>query len=353
MTYRIHFGVADLARTRVADSPRPLLELSIAVRQLQERSHPMRLGAWRHRALAGLHPRSRMVLDLIPNRGWSPTFLGDPVAGTPWELLDRLRATSRARLRDELLETAGRAQSLPGWARLLPGDAELMRQLCDGVEYLHDRLLAPYWDRISSLAAADHAQRARQVLTGGVESLLASVNPRRICWNAPVLEVTMASGLDGDLHLDGRGLLLVPSVFALDAPVIDPDAQPQPVLTYPVLPHEPVHALVLFAPRAAASDAPLAGLLGRTRAAVLSAVAEHPGCSTKELAALIGIAKASASEHATTLRNAGLIATTRHRDGASHTATVLGVTLLDAGRPRTCPSTPPRAERQAPSPRLR
>jgi DNA-binding MarR family transcriptional regulator len=69
--------------------------------------------------------------------------------------------------------------------------------------------------------------------------------------------------------------------------------------------------------------------VGTTRAAVLTTVAEHPGCSTKELAALTGIAPASASEHATVLRRAGLINTVRHRNSAMHSPTALGIALLN------------------------
>ncbi|OEV18517.1 ArsR family transcriptional regulator, partial [Streptomyces nanshensis] len=71
------------------------------------------------------------------------------------------------------------------------------------------------------------------VLTGGVEALLTAVEPRRVRWNPPVLEFRMVSGYDGDLHLGGRGMLLVPSLFA-DGPAIDIDAEPQPVLRYPL-----------------------------------------------------------------------------------------------------------------------
>lgn len=61
---------------------------------------------------------------------------------------------------------------------------------------------------------------------------------------------------------------------------------------------------------------------------MLSAIAENPGCSTKELAALLGIAPPSASEHATTLREARLIDTVRDRNTVLHSPTALGITLL-------------------------
>ncbi|GAA3679647.1 hypothetical protein GCM10022224_049850 [Nonomuraea antimicrobica] len=79
----------------------------------------------------------------------------------------------------------------------------------------------------------------------------------------------------------------------------------------------------------------LAALLGPTRAAVLEAVAEGRG--TGQIARHLGISPAGASQHATVLREAGLIATTRHRNAVRHTLTPLGALLLNGGR-ETYPS---------------
>ncbi|MFD9903113.1 winged helix-turn-helix domain-containing protein [Streptomyces sp. NPDC059063] len=331
MVYRIHFTVDDLARTRVAPSPLPLMELSAAVRILQQDHHPVRFGAWRRRALAGLRPEARMVLDLIRPRRPAPTFLTRAEAGRPQELLERVRATPRTQIHEDLAHVAT-AQPLPAWARGLADDRDLLRQLYDGLEHLYAVLLSPHWPQLTSSATADRGIRARQALTGGMEELLASANPRRIRWNPPVLEVAMASGLDGDLFLEGRGLLLVPTFFGLAWPALDIDAAPQPVLTCPAQHGQPPGTQSLFAPqdRTRANPSALAALLGHTRAAVLDAIAEHPGCSTKELALFVGVAPPSASEHATTLRTAGLIHTVRHRNTALHTLTALGTGLLNA-----------------------
>ncbi|WP_438296145.1 winged helix-turn-helix domain-containing protein [Streptomyces sp. HUAS TT7] len=70
--------------------------------------------------------------------------------------------------------------------------------------------------------------------------------------------------------------------------------------------------------------------MGKTRAAVLHAIAQHPSCSTKELATLTGMTPPSASEHATTLRAAGLIHTVRHRNTALHSPTPMGIALLNS-----------------------
>lgn len=74
----------------------------------------------------------------------------------------------------------------------------------------------------------------------------------------------------------------------------------------------------------------LTALLGRTRAKALRANAV--GCTTTELARALGVAPATASEHATVLRNARLISTRRHRNAVLHTLTPLGAALLDANR---------------------
>jgi DNA-binding MarR family transcriptional regulator len=70
-------------------------------------------------------------------------------------------------------------------------------------------------------------------------------------------------------------------------------------------------------------------LLGRTRTVVLTTIAENQGCSTKELAARAGITPASASEHATLLREAGLIRSPGHRNSVLHSLTPLGLALLN------------------------
>ncbi len=324
MAFRIHFSFEDLARSRVARSPRPLQELSIAMRVWRNRTPPPRLGAWR-RETACLPAAARMAFELTPAHGWVPDFLAPTTAGEPEELLERVRATPRRRLREEMARLAAR-QPVPRWARLLGEDPAVLRQLVDSLTAAHDVLLAPYRPHVESLLKTDNALRARDFLHGGMERVLARLHPRRIRWEPPVLSVTMASGLDADLHLEGRGLLLVPSVFGTDAPVIAPDVQPQPMLFYPASSDSPLPGVVR--PRTGAS-ATLAQLLGRTRAAVLLAIADRDGCTTTELSTAVGVSVSSASEHATVLRRTGLIATTRHHKAVLHTITSTGRVLAD------------------------
>ncbi|WP_460072768.1 winged helix-turn-helix domain-containing protein [Streptomyces sp. YKOK-I1] len=340
MVFRIHFTAEDLARTRVAEAPMPLLELKQAARALQERRPSARLSAWRRHAFGQLPAAARLALGFIPRVGWSPTFIGAPRTGSPAELIEQVRATPAREIRTALdtILPHNRAGAVPPLTHRLT-DPAFLGELCDGLAALHDVLLAPYWAEMTDVLAADRSVRMRQMLHGGVEHLLSQANPRRMRWNAPVLEIpTPGDTNEYDLRLEGRGLLLVPSLM-LASPVIHYDAEPQPAITYPARHDQPLRRFTTFAPREARTtgSAPLAALLGRTRAVVLTTIAEHPGCSTRELAAFAGLAPSSASEHATVLRDAGLVTTVRLGNTALHNPSLLGLDLLNGGSPPRTP----------------
>ncbi|MFH8610750.1 ArsR/SmtB family transcription factor [Streptomyces sp. NPDC018029] len=336
MTLRIHLTAEDLARTRLAAAPRPLLELEIAVRLLQERSHPVRFDAWRSRAARHLPPRIGTLCELIPATGAAVDFLDLSGEGHPDDLVDRLRGTPADRVRKDLRQWApGRPRGLSPAVRSLGRDPSLVGELADTVAHAHQHFIAPYWSRIDRLAQVDRTRRLQQLAGHGVERLLSGLNPRYITWDPPVLHLTMASGRDADVRLGGRGLLLIPTLFGSHYPALDDTAEPQPWITYPLHDDRPGAVPAVFTAEAlTGSDAPpaLTALLGRTRATVLRAIGDHPACTTGQLASHARIAPASASEHATVLRRAGLTAQTRDGKRVLHTLTPAGHVLLDAGR---------------------
>jgi DNA-binding transcriptional ArsR family regulator len=136
--------------------------------------------------------------------------------------------------------------------------------------------------------------------------------------------------LQRDLYLNGRGITLVPSYFCWDAPVSLADPELPPVLYYPLLHEQPEPTGPLGE---ALAERPLTELLGRARAAAFHATAA--GATTGEMARAADVSASSASRHATALRNAGLITTTRQGPTVLHTLTPLGATLL-----RTATRTP-------------
>ncbi|MFD5898672.1 ArsR/SmtB family transcription factor [Streptomyces sp. NPDC060366] len=332
MPLRVHFTAEDLTRIRLANGPGPMLELDIALRLLQEGSHPTRFGAWRRESLRRLSPRVRRLCDLIPPTGWTVEFLSHTHADSIDEALDRVRATPAAQIRKNMETWAGRIQRpVPAWTRSLGSDPQLLLELADAAAHAHKHVIDPYQQQIEALNGADQALRTRQAAHDGLGALLSGLNPRFIHWKPPVLELTMASGLAGDIHLAGRGLLLVPSVFGAVYPALEETAEPQPWLTYPVGLRDTNLFLPPIDTARTLSTIPdsLTALLGHTRAVVLWTIAHHPGCTTTELARRAGISPASASQHATVLRTAGLTHTTRHRNTALHTVTPAGSNLLD------------------------
>jgi len=147
---------------------------------------------------------------------------------------------------------------------------------------------------------------------------------------APLFPLVVIVHADVDVPLNGRGIALVPSVFVGQIPSLhqnpsDPSSVPWLVLPPAGSRMEQRHLWGDPRPRGAA----LAALVGRNRAAVLSAVAH--GCTTTELADRVGISLASASQHASVLRDAGLITTRRQGSAVLHVLTPLGAELLQAG----------------------
>ena len=328
---RFHFTSDDLARVRIAAGPDPMWELLLSAHVVNQRSGSAPFGAWRQRVLSGLRPAARMLLSLTPPRGYSPDFL-TPVTGTDdFETgLDAVLSTPRVRLGNDISLLA-RGHKPHVWMRdLAGGSAPALRGLGVAMRAYYEQAVGPDWSGIRAAVDADRAARTRAWVEGGTEHALRTLHPS-VRWQHPVLSVVTAA--ERDVHLAGRGLLIIPSYFCVRAPITLADADLPPVLLYPIT-HEPVGADRRLEARSDGGRQ-LTALLGRTRAAVLRALGT--GATTSEIAQRLAISPASASEHATVLRNAGLITSGRERNTVVHALTPLGQTLLDGGvgRPPT------------------
>ncbi|WP_432249567.1 ArsR/SmtB family transcription factor [Streptomyces sanyensis] len=321
---RIHFQADDLARVRMAAGPDPLWESILSFHRLRDRRGAHVFGDWRSEVRVRLKGETRLLAQLVPPRGYFPDFLTPSEGRDGLEAgLEALRATPVPRLRAELaLVAAHRSplRTLP--ARLLAiaeGRGEALGRLADTLRAYFLAALEPYWPHVQARVEADRAARGRALLDGGAGELLASLPPV-LRWRAPVLEADYP--VDRELHLGGRGLLLLPSFFCRGTPVVLRDPQLPPVLVYPVQ-HGSESAI------ADAAGPSLGRLVGHTRSAVLQAI--RHGCTTSELARRAGVSLASASQHAAVLRDAGLVVTLRHGNAVLHTLTPLGAALLRGG----------------------
>ncbi|MET9002085.1 winged helix-turn-helix domain-containing protein [Amycolatopsis sp. NPDC004169] len=318
-TLRVHFDTDDLARTRVLHTPDPLWETLLSLHRLQGVAGQPVFGGWRSRVRRRLDRSAGMLLTLAPPRGYSVDFLTPGAGAADLETgLDTVLSTPRSVLAADLTELAA-SRRLPSWApSLAAGEVEVLRELGDALRRYFSVAVEPFWPAIVSQARADRVRRGEIVLDGGVEALLSTLH-HQARWRSPVLEIDYP--VDQDLRLGGRGLLLVPSLFCWQSPVTLLDAGRQPVLVYPI-----DRRPGWFAGASSARSA--IALLGRTRAAVLAAICARPLVSTTELAAELGISPAGASQHATVLRDSGLIVTDRAGGTARHRPTAFGSTLL-------------------------
>ncbi|MGW0824837.1 ArsR/SmtB family transcription factor [Streptomyces sp. NPDC002845] len=324
---RIHFTGEDLRNVTFADGTDPLWDVLLSLHSLQEDDGSLVFGEWRRRTRAALPGSVRLLTELARPWGYSPDFLTPGRGDADFEAqLDRLLSTPRDVIRTDLTHLA-RTAPTTAWTRELAGaDREVLGVLGEALTAYHRVALAPYQDRIRAHTEADRAARGRAVLTGGIDRLLAELHPR-VRWEAPVLHIPVYA--DQDLHLEGRGLVLVPSIFCRIQPITLMDGNRPPVLVYPLAPG--LGFLSGGQPGGGGGGSPLLGLMGRTRAAILEAAVTAG--TTTELAARVGVALPVVSRHAAVLRAAGLLET--HRDGQAvrHSATVLGMAVLNGRLP--------------------
>ncbi|MFJ6080764.1 ArsR family transcriptional regulator [Streptomyces sp. NPDC092369] len=323
---KFHFTDADLARIRVASGPHPMWEVLLSLHLLAGCDGAVVFGPWRRHVRAQLPAGVRMLLDLAPPRGYSADFLTPALDRNELDAgIDAVLSTPRKLLRRDVAGVAA-ARRVGTWTRpLAEGDTGTLGRLGAALRGYFDHALRPHWARVRTTVEADRALRARAVLDGGTEAMLATVHPG-LRWESGVL--TMASAYDRDIHLEGRGLLLVPSFFCRRAPITLRDPVRPPVIVYPVA-HDLGWAQEEDGPVSDGREA-LRTLLGRTRAELLSAAAS--GGSTGELARRLIVSPATVSQHAAALREAGLIVTQRRGQGVHHSTTPLGQALLDGRR---------------------
>jgi DNA-binding transcriptional ArsR family regulator len=200
-----------------------------------------------------------------------------------------------------------------------------LARLCDVIAEFWTLALAPFWPRIMSLLEGDILHRARRLATGGATALFADLDPQ-VRWADDRLRLAHRQ-VTGRRGLRGQGLLMVPSVFVW--PRIFSITVPgwQPTLRYP-----PRGIATLWEHRPATASSALAGVLGASRAALLSEL-DSPA-STSELAGRTGLAAGGVSQHLTALRAAGLV--TAHRTGryVLYARTTIGESLVTANDER-------------------
>ena len=328
MTLVVRFRSEDLLDCRFAISP--LNETTDALRSLFRQGAAAYHLPWQRQARAllpklGLEP----LLTILAIRGYQPDFI-NPAPDSPFTQigaeLDRVRATPPDKVAAELAQCLGPAWSTPQRRggpepddtsiRQLDSDPAMARDLlADLLQRAWLALIEPWWPRLRDALDADITYRARRLADAGVAGVLSELHPK-VSWDGDAIRFGTAGSRDIDVS--GTDLVLIPSVFAWpDAAGMSFDP---PAVIYPARGiHETWQA-------SGHSSQDLARLIGRTRAALLTALTTP--ASTTGLAARTGIPVSSVSEHLSVLRTSGLISTTRTGRFLLHQHTALGTALV-------------------------
>jgi DNA-binding transcriptional ArsR family regulator len=326
---RLVLSAADLMRIRVGPPASPFDETMRAAALVRERSGSLVFGAWQRNLKGRLGPDLRPLAAICPagHPGLDLSTLVGRV-DTVEEGVERFLAAGPPQVRSEIgwLSRTNPAGSWP-WQRL-DSDIQLRRELGAAITTFHDTGVRPHWRQVSDFLHAEQSYQAQRIATVGINGFLAAVCPPLLRWRPPVLDIVTAA--HGEWHLNGQGLNFVPAAFLTGHVTVSYDpSNPDgaPTLAYPAA--RDLAAARLFADPVGSQ--PLAALIGRTRSAILAAIAG--GCGTAELALRVETSSAVVSQHTAVLRRSGLITTRRDGGAVVHNVTLLGASLLTANEP--------------------
>lgn len=315
---RLELSAVGLASVRYGVSP--LFELAALLRRLRRGSRgALAAGVWGDWSAQykGLYsdPDASTVLRLLGGRVGSLTWVaGTPSMGRSFaEDLDALRDLTDADLVADVERTA---------PDLLPGLelGHFRRQVEAGMVRMWRVLLEPVWPAVRAVAEHEVSRATAVLQRLGWNGVFDTVC-RGVSWDGHGLEL---SGLDQvNPGVESRGgLVLMPSVFVMDGPVVRLDPVGSPTLAFPArgVGH-------LFSAEATVSN-PLAGLLGANRARIL--VALQTPTTVTHLRDLFGLSLGSLSRHLSVLVDSRLVSSRRVGRTVEYQLTDVGRSLVCA-----------------------
>ena len=284
---RIELTGTEFARVRFAISP--VYETVMALSTLwQPGAHAVHLpwATWARPRVDGIHDLT--LLRALTSAHGKPAFLMPPPDARLPDLdteLRRVRATSADRVRKDI-EFLKRSS---GVTRAVSSDPRAyLPRIVAALRQVHEAVIAPHWGRVVRLLDADITHRAHVLADGGAQALFADLH-REVAWADGELVVYPRRPEPLIVHLTGHGLALCPSVFAW--PRVTANVRPVTAGTL----RYPARGLATLWETGHASPDAMAALLGRTRANLLSALAEPT--TTAELARRIQVTPGAVSQH--------------------------------------------------------
>jgi Family of unknown function (DUF5937) len=229
---RFRFGRDDLLRTRFAIAP--LIEIAGAtyvVRRPDLFPLHRRWAAWARPRVESLDLSLLYAVSPFGVSYW-PNFDAPPPTKPHPDIDEELERVAGAALEDVVREIQLTYPAGP------PTDAQpfvhdpaaTLQVLTNQMRTFWDAVIEPQWSRLTAILEAEIALRARRLVATGSASAFEDLDPT-VTWHGDQLRVHPTAKAPADIDLAGRGLLLIPSVFAWDVwPRTDPPWDP--ALTY-------------------------------------------------------------------------------------------------------------------------
>lgn len=321
----LRLSTDDVSRIRFAFSP--VWETVTSIRALSNSTTGSVHGPWlrKVRPLLAQHDLS-LLKALIPPVSYIPDFItpAPPRRSTSFESgLAAIAATPLPLVADELSKLQKETPH-PLLPELIAKPAKALDRITTALDDYWRLAIEPDWRRIRSLLQEDLAYRLDELSCGGVAGLLRNLHPS-VTFRGDRIEVDKPYCCDGQ-PLPGQGLLLIPCVFTWPTTLQITAAPHLPTMTYP-----PRGLGRLWESQEDLSESPLADLVGKTRAAIVSHL-DLP-LSTTHLAHQLGVSAPTLSVHLSILRNAGVVDSRRDGRTVLYSRTTLGNHLLAASRP--------------------
>ncbi|MFE5164221.1 ArsR/SmtB family transcription factor [Streptomyces sp. NPDC056697] len=312
--------VEDLADTRFAVSP--LNETVFSLRVLHDPGLSAVHLPWRRSVLGGLGGLdTELLMSLVARRRTLPDFLTPRPASFAAAFEDELavvRRTPPGLVRRDLPATHAPDPLPPALRDATAADdapvAALRDTICALLRQYWEIAIKPRWPQMRLVVEADMTYRARQLAMGGARLLFADMHPN-LRWHNGVLYIAKMISRH-QVAASGRGLLLLPSVFAhKPAPPVSPEEPPS--LVYP---SRGVATLWASAPTDGAPA--LVSLIGAPRARLLGLLDEP--LPTVELARRLRVTPSAVSQHLRVLHATGLVTRARHGRQVLYRRSTLG-----------------------------
>jgi DNA-binding transcriptional ArsR family regulator len=267
--------------------------------------------------------------------GAIPDFLAPPPARPLVRFADEiaaLRVTSPKVIADELRHLFGIGHA---YGRTTRDAARLLGELAAELTSFWHLAIAPAWPRILACLEAEVVFRSRVLAFGGMRAVFGGLHRDvRFTARAGGGIVRVSSGGGPPRNVAGRGLLLVPSIFAWPDVYAVSQLPWRPTIAFPA--RGVAELWTSHGSRHGSAPDRLVALLGTARARVLRLLSRQR--TTLELAKALRASPATVSAHVSRLREAGVVDRTRSGRRVFYSLNECGHTIVRAATAQREPS---------------